>query len=121
MSNIRNARLKKGISQKEVAITLGVSAPSVSDWESGKKKPNGDNLIKLSALLGVSTDYLLGNDDTKKAPTLDEDERDDLIAMYGDVKDTLSNDDKQDIMLFMKMKAERKKERENDPDAGKGV
>lgn len=61
-NNIRFARIESGLSQKEVAITLHVSAPSVSDWESGKKNPTSDNLSKLADLFGVTTDYLLGRD-----------------------------------------------------------
>ena len=61
-NNIRFARIESGLSQKEVAITLRVSSPSVSDWESGKKNPTSDNLIKLADLFGVTVDYLLGRD-----------------------------------------------------------
>lgn len=57
--NMRNAREKAGFSQKQVALSLGVSAPTVSEWESGKKNPNAANLQKLSALYGVTTDFLL--------------------------------------------------------------
>lgn len=60
MNNIKKSRECAGLSQKEVAVALGVSAPTVSEWESGKKNPSGANLRKLSSLLDVSTDYLLG-------------------------------------------------------------
>lgn len=46
-------------SQKEVAITLNVSAPTVSDWEREKKYPTAENLKQLADLFSVSTDYLL--------------------------------------------------------------
>lgn len=51
------------MSQKYVAISLGVSAPTVSMWESGAKEPTRENLIKLADLFGVSVDYLLGRDE----------------------------------------------------------
>lgn len=41
MTNFKKARLKTGMSQKEIAITLGVSGPTVSEWESGKKRHLG--------------------------------------------------------------------------------
>lgn len=69
MNNIKTARMKAGLSQKEIAITLGVSTPTVSDWESGKKFPSGKNLVKLSQVLQSTTDYLLGCGDREKAPT----------------------------------------------------
>lgn len=69
MNNIKTARINANLSQKEIAITLGVSVPTVSDWESGKKFPSGKNLIKLAQVLRTTTDFLLGCEDTKKEPT----------------------------------------------------
>lgn len=66
MNNIKAARIRANLSQKEIAITLGVSVPTVSDWESGKKFPSGKNLVKLAQVLHTTTDFLLGCDDTKK-------------------------------------------------------
>lgn len=63
MNRIRKARLAADMSQKYVAMMLGVAAPSVSNWESGKTSPTLDNMTALSELLGVSVDYLLGADE----------------------------------------------------------
>lgn len=60
-NNILAARIKSGMSQKEVALSLHVAAPTVSDWERQKKYPSIENLKALSSLLGVSIDYLLGH------------------------------------------------------------
>ncbi len=49
---------EKGITQKELAKRLNVSASTVSDWGSGKTEPKGSNLIKAAEILGVSVDYL---------------------------------------------------------------
>jgi len=51
---------QKGISQKELAKKLGVSASTVSDWANGKTEPKGPNLIKAAEIIGVSVDYLAG-------------------------------------------------------------
>ncbi len=59
-NNIKSAREFRGLSQKYVAHSLGVSAPTVSEWESGRKKPSTENVIALSKLLSISTDCLLG-------------------------------------------------------------
>ncbi len=58
-NNILEARKASQKSQKEVAITLNVSAPTVSDWEREKKYPTAENLKQLADLFSVSTDYLL--------------------------------------------------------------
>ncbi len=71
MTRILEARVNAGLSQKEVALSLGVKAPSVWAWESGKSKPTAANLEALSKLYHVSVDYLLGREDepiTKKEP-----------------------------------------------------
>ena len=44
---IRIGRAKKNLSQKELAKRLGVVPSAVSQWESGKKTPSGDIMIKL--------------------------------------------------------------------------
>lgn len=59
MSNLKAAREAAKMSQKEVALTLKVSAPTVSDWEAEKIKPSADNLMKLSELYNRSINYLL--------------------------------------------------------------
>ena len=61
MNNIKLARTKAGISQKEIAITLGVAQPTVSIWERGEQNPTAKNLLQLANLLSCTTDYLLGN------------------------------------------------------------
>lgn len=52
-------RKKMGWSQEQLAEQLNISRQSVSKWESGASIPDLDKIIKLSSLLGVSTDYLL--------------------------------------------------------------
>ena len=62
MNRYRQARIKAGLSQKEAAIALGVSSPSMSDWENGKTRPTHDHLVKMAKLYGTTTDYLSGID-----------------------------------------------------------
>ena len=71
MIKIRELREAKGIQQKSLAIDLGVSQPTVSDWESGRKTPSARSTQKLADYFGVTIDYLLGREDTKKDPTAD--------------------------------------------------
>lgn len=68
MNRIKQARMAAGMSQKYVAMELGVAGPSVSNWESGKTKPTQENIKALASLFGVSVDYLLGRDDLVEPP-----------------------------------------------------
>ena len=75
MNRLKEARLNAGLSQKEVSIILKVAPPTISQWESEKKTPMQQNLIKLADLYGVTTDYLLGKEDKKKEPSGQQAER----------------------------------------------
>lgn len=51
-------RKSRGMSQEDLAEKLQVSRQAVSRWESGATWPDVPNLIQLSDLFGVTTDYL---------------------------------------------------------------
>lgn len=56
----REARKKNKLKLTAAAKMLGVSQPTLSSWEAGRKSPTIDNLAKMADLYGVTTDYLLG-------------------------------------------------------------
>lgn len=53
-------REKLGISQKELAEQLGITAASLSRYENNIYDPEGTIITSLSTLLHTSADYLLG-------------------------------------------------------------
>ena len=60
MNIIRELRKKAGIGQKELADIIGVSIPTVSDWETGKKQPSKERLRKLAEYFHVDELVILG-------------------------------------------------------------
>ena len=52
-------RKARRLSQEALAEQLGVSRQAISRWELGETTPDLANLKQLSALYGVSADYLL--------------------------------------------------------------
>lgn len=60
MNIVRELRRKAGIQQKTLAIEIGVSCPTVSDWETNKKDPSGERLKKLAEFFGVDELVILG-------------------------------------------------------------
>ena len=50
---IKQHRKKLRLTQKALAAKLGVSVPSVVNWESGKMAPRGKNLAKVEKFLGT--------------------------------------------------------------------
>lgn len=67
---INEMRISLGWNQVELAKRLGVAKQTVSNWENENIQPSIEMLVRLSKLLGVTTDYLLGLDNT---PRLDVD------------------------------------------------
>lgn len=59
---IKTARLKKGLTQEQVAQELYISRQAVSNWESGKNYPDLETLCLLSDLYQISLDTLLKGD-----------------------------------------------------------
>lgn len=59
-SNLRAARRRAELSQKQLAAAVGVSQAMISQLERGEKRPSLDLFEKIAAELGVSASYLLG-------------------------------------------------------------
>ena len=57
---IKEIRMKRGISQKNLAQMLGISPGRLSNWENGASFPDFKYMPELSCALGCSFDYLLG-------------------------------------------------------------
>ena len=58
--NLKNARIRKGMSQKDVAEEIGVAKSTYSLYESGNREPNVQTIKKIADVLSVSADDLLG-------------------------------------------------------------
>jgi len=103
MSRIRELREQHGLQQKNLAIDLGVSQPTVSDWENGRKVPSAKSTAKLADYFGVSVDYLLGRDvpDDKKI-TPDEPELTEGEKEWIELFRQLSDDQRQMIRGMMR-------------------
>lgn len=59
---LKQARETKGLLQSKLVELTGISQTCLSKYETGKSLPNTLNLIILAESLGVSLDWLCGND-----------------------------------------------------------
>lgn len=76
MNRIKALRLKKGLSQRDLASSLFVNQTAVSQWERGITNPSTETAVMLANFFCVSIDYLLGRSDTsydipRPAPSTD--------------------------------------------------
>ena len=55
-------RKVNGWSQEDLAERLNVSRQAISRWESATAQPDAANILQLSKLFGVTTDYLLNDE-----------------------------------------------------------
>ncbi|AUC92731.1 TPA: helix-turn-helix transcriptional regulator [Streptococcus suis] len=62
---LRSLRVDNGKTKEELSIYLNMTVDAYSRYETGKRQPGIDGLIKLSIFYRVSLDYLLGRDDIK--------------------------------------------------------
>lgn len=56
---IKELRERHGLTQKELAEKLGVSAQAVSKWENNVNQPDVSTIRKLCAIFGISVDEFL--------------------------------------------------------------
>ena len=63
MLRVRELRVEKNLTQKELAVSVGVSDKSIWAYEKGIAVPPLDVLIKLANFFECSIDYLAGRED----------------------------------------------------------
>lgn len=66
---LKELREKKHLSQKQLAVELGVAVGSVGMWESAERIPPAKRLRVIAEYFNVSVDYLLGLIDDSEITT----------------------------------------------------
>ncbi len=103
---LKELRKQANLTQVELAKRLGIGQSSYADWERGKKKPTQENLVKISQVLNVSIDYLVGTSDEG----VKEDELDNVELLFRMNSKGLTEEEKEifkkELIEFME---ERKK------------
>lgn len=62
---IKELRELSGLTQTALARQLSVTRSSVNAWEMGTSTPSIDKILDLADFFHVSTDYILGKDNTQ--------------------------------------------------------
>ena len=61
---IKRLREQYGITQSELSKQLGITRSSVNAWEMGISTPSTQYIVELASIFDVSTDFLLGVENT---------------------------------------------------------
>ncbi|AWX21222.1 transcriptional regulator [Bacillus subtilis subsp. subtilis] len=103
---------EKGWSKSLVAKKLGLKTMSTyANWEYGLRKPDGEMLVKIANLYGVTTDYILTG---KKPNNFNSDlfEDPDLQIAFKDASD-FSEEARRQAIDFIKYLKEKEKGRKS--------
>ncbi len=97
--NLRELRLRRDLTQDELAEQLGVSVQTVSRWESSAKTsyPDIELLPTIAGFFGVTVDELLG---CSKAQS------DERLAKYWEEADAVEDDGNKRVAILRKMHEE---------------
>jgi transcriptional regulator with XRE-family HTH domain len=66
--------LQRGISITAMALDLGFSKGTPSNWKIMKTPPRAEKVKKVADYFGVSVEYLIGKEEEQKKPTADDGE-----------------------------------------------
>lgn len=102
----------------ELSKLTNIHEGTISNYRKGKYKPKQDKLEAISSALNVSAGWLLGADVPMESQTQDNISQHELsldeqlkgveFALWGEVRD-LTDDEKQDILDFIKFKKSQRK------------
>lgn len=59
---IKENRIRKNLTQDDLADACYVTRSAVANWEAGRRRPDWENLIILARVFDMSVEELLGND-----------------------------------------------------------
>lgn len=96
MYKIKEARKAAALTQKHIAELLNVTTATYSRYENGLIQPDPITLLKISNILNVSVDYLLGREE-KPSENLTEIDKE-IIKTFGQ----LDEKQKQQAIEFAK-------------------
>lgn len=67
--NLKQIRIRKGLTQSELASKCGVTQQAISQYESGYREPNLEMLKKLASALECTVDELLEDNEDENNHT----------------------------------------------------
>ncbi len=94
---VKRLLCEKKLSQAELSLLSGVTAPSLCRYLRGDIEPRIDIVRNIARALGVSEAYLLGLDEKQRSV----DERQELKRLVARNRHVLTKDDKSEIIALL--------------------
>ena len=104
---IRELRNSRNMTQDELAEAAEINRVSVAKYEAGIVRPTAKNLAKLSAALGVTSDYILGQSEEEAAAS-GVDISGVEFALNSEIKE-MTEEEKQDVLDYVRFKRSQRK------------
>ncbi len=112
-NRIREIRKALGLTMKELGERVDAAESTISQYETGKRQPDNETLLKLGEALDVSVGYLLGVEPREgdRVVTMD----DFTYALQNEAK-TLTDMDKQILLSMAKQLNEARQKKDEGTD-----
>ncbi len=98
-TKIQTLRKQHGLSQEQLAETLGVSRQAVSKWEAEQSVPDVDKIVLICDYFGVTTDYILRNEELPKTEQEHEPQFDNLVQNKYNISENEEKKKKSALLL----------------------
>jgi len=86
MENIRVLRKQSGLTMKQLGIELGMAESTVSLYETGKRSPDIQSLIRIADFFDVSLDYLCGRESDNSERTFSP-QQSKVLSLFDDLNE----------------------------------
>lgn len=67
-ANLKKARKRRGLTQRQLADLIGAKHNSVSNWETGQNEPDTQTIRRLCDILSITANDLFGADSAASSP-----------------------------------------------------
>ncbi len=79
--NLKKIRNEKKLTQESLAKKIHVTRQAISNWETGKTKPDIDSLLSLAEVLGVQVEELIYGEKKEELETQDKSKKKNVIKI----------------------------------------
>ncbi len=105
--NLKRYMERKGISQKELADIIGVSAPAFNDWIKGRKYPRIDKIELIANYFGIQkSDLIEDKDNITPSPASDSEIK---FALFGGDSPEITDEMYEDVKRYAQFIKEKYK------------